>query len=99
MSEFDEQNAGLDPGYLKPGGLLMWGFSHHDDFALWSPVGDPDNWPVVIRRDLPYSGPGWGRYDFGIVEFLVRTFHGRLPADPFSGDELWQNTSPAFERD
>lgn len=98
FSEFPERNEGLDPSYLAPGGLLMWGFNHHDDFAFWSPVGDPDHWPVVIRRDSPQSGPAWVRYDVGIVEFLVRTFHGRLSGNPFSGDDIWGNTSPTFER-
>ncbi|SEN74363.1 hypothetical protein [Actinacidiphila rubida] len=97
-SEFDDGNEGLDPAYLKPGGLLMWGFNHNDDFAFWSPVGDPATWPIVIRRHLPQSGPNWIRYDLGIVEFLVRTFHGQLAGNPFSGDDLWHNTSPTFER-
>ncbi|MFI1092801.1 hypothetical protein [Streptomyces sp. NPDC020917] len=98
VSEFEEENVGLDPAYLEPGGLLMWGFNHDDDVAFWSPVGDPDTWPVVIRRHLPRSGPHWVRYDIGIVEFLVRTFHGRLAVSPFSGDALWGNGSPTFER-
>ncbi|MEY9871643.1 hypothetical protein ABH931_001116 [Streptacidiphilus sp. MAP12-33] len=98
LSEFPEENKGLEPAYLKPGGLLMWGFNQNDDVVFWSPVGDPDTWPVVIRRDLPRSGPNWTRYDFGIVEFLVRTFHGRLAGNPFSGGDLWNNRSPTVER-
>ena len=96
VSEFAEENVGLDPAYLEPGGLLMWGFNQDDDFAFWSPVGDPDTWPIVIRRHLPQSGPYWVRYELGIVEFLVRTFHGRLTVRPFTGDELWHTTSPTF---
>ena len=94
----ENEREGLDPAYLEPGGLLAWGLSQNDDCAFWSPVGDPDTWPVVIRRDLPRSGPNWVRYDFGIVEFLVRTFHGRLAFNPFGTDEIWHNTSPTFER-
>jgi hypothetical protein len=32
------------------------------------------------------------------VEFLVRTFHGRLERNPFSGTDLWENKSPTFAR-
>lgn len=97
VSEFEERNEGLDPAYLEPGALLMWGFNEYDDYAFWHRVGPPDKWPVVLFRYGAHHD-AWLRYDFGIVEFLVRTFYGRLPQKPFSGEELWLNKAPTFER-
>ncbi|MGF1426161.1 hypothetical protein [Kitasatospora sp. LaBMicrA B282] len=96
--EDEKEYESLDPAYLQPGGLLMWGRSQTDDIAFWSPVGDPDQWPVVIRQDPWRPGPTWTRYDMGVVEFLVRTFHGQLADNPFSSDEL-RTQPPSFERD
>lgn len=95
--QFDEP-ADIDPAYLEPAGLVVWGLDLNNDTAFWSPVGEPDTWPVVIRRHNPHSGPTWVRYDFGVVELLTRTLQGRLDGNPFSGDDLWRNESPSFAR-
>ncbi|NUR59999.1 MAG: hypothetical protein HOV87_15220 [Catenulispora sp.] len=95
--QFDEV-ADIEPSYLETGGLITWGFDLNNDTVFWSPVGEPDAWPVVIRRHNPQSGPTWVRYDFGVVELLVHTFQGRLDDNPFSGDDLWRNGSPTFTR-
>ncbi|AUG77207.1 hypothetical protein CFP65_2373 [Kitasatospora sp. MMS16-BH015] len=97
-SEYEEENEGLDPAYLEPGGLLTWGFTQNDDVACWHRVGEPDEWPVVIRHDPWTPGPTWVRHEMGVVEFLVRTIRGQLAANPFTGNELWRDPSPSFER-
>jgi len=98
-SEYDWENEGLDPAYLEPGALLMWAADYNNDnYVFWQPVGDPDEWPVVVYRLVAMPGPNWLRYDVGAVEFLVGTFRGRLSRDPFDGG-LWRNESPTFMRE
>ncbi|NUP49803.1 MAG: hypothetical protein HOW97_21200, partial [Catenulispora sp.] len=84
----------IDPAYLEPGGLVAWGTNPNNDVAFFSPVGDPESWPIVIRRHNPRSGPIWARYDCGFAEFLLRTFRGELAENPFSGEGLWRNEAP-----
>jgi hypothetical protein len=99
-AELEEGVEGIEPEYLVHGGLFVWGLNPDGDSAFWSTAGAPDEWPVVIfRRHHNFDEPAWSRYDCGIVEFLVRTFEGRLQHNPFSGDDLWRNGSPGFRRD
>lgn len=94
-----EGMEGIEPEYLLLGGLFMWGYNPDGDAAFWSTVGEPDQWRVVTcRRHHGPREPAWTRYNCGIVEFLVRTFQGRLPVNPFSGNDLWRNQSPSFRR-
>ncbi|MEZ0091719.1 hypothetical protein [Streptacidiphilus sp. EB129] len=99
-AEQEEGVEGIEPEYLVHGGLFVWGTNPDGDSAFWSTVGEPDEWSVVIfrRHPGPYE-PAWTRYDCGIVEFLMRTFQGRLQRNPFSGTDLWRNESPSFTRD
>ncbi|WP_037606569.1 hypothetical protein [Streptacidiphilus rugosus] len=91
---------GIEPEYLVHGGLYGWGCNPDGDGTFWSTTGAPDEWRVVVcRRHHGPSEPAWTRYDCGIVEFLVRTFQGRLPHNPFSGTDLWGNASPTFARE
>lgn len=91
---------GIEPEYLVQGGLFLWGFAPDGDNAFWSTVGEPDEWQVVtFRRHHGPREPAVTRFDCGIVEFLVRTFQGSLPHNPFSGTNLWGNASPTFCRD
>lgn len=95
----EEGVEGIEPGYLKFGGLLALGYTPDGDGMFWSTTGAPDEWPVVVfRRHHPPLEAAWNRYDCGIVEFLVRVFTGRLERNPFSGDDLWRNESPSFAR-
>ncbi|WP_055586006.1 hypothetical protein [Peterkaempfera griseoplana] len=98
-AEPEEGIEGIEPEYLVHGGLFAWGGNPDGDSAYWSTVGEPDEWRSVIFRRHPVPrGPALTRYDCGIVEFLVRTFQGRLAYNPFSGTDLWRNESPAFVR-
>ncbi|CAG6397426.1 hypothetical protein NMG29_24900 [Streptomyces cocklensis] len=98
-AEMQEGVEGIEPEYLVHGGLFMWGYNPDGDSAFWSTVGEPDGWHVVTcRRHHNFDEPAWTRYDCGIVEFLVRTFQGRLAQNPFSGNDLWGIESPSFRR-
>ncbi|MHA6761480.1 hypothetical protein [Streptacidiphilus sp. PAMC 29251] len=99
-AELEEGVEGIEPEYLVHGGLFVWGLNPDGDSAFWSTVGEPDEWPVVIfRRHHGPGEPAWSRYECGVVEFLVRTFQGRLQRNPFSGTDLWRNEFPSFVRD
>ena len=99
-AEEAEGVEGIEPEYLVHGGLFAWGCTPDGDGAYWSAAGEPDSWSVVVcRRHHGPREPAWTRYDCGIVEFLVRTFQGRLQRNPFSGTDLWRNASPSFARD
>ncbi|MFE6028119.1 hypothetical protein [Streptomyces niveus] len=66
--------------YPVPGGLLEWASSEQADQFYWLTEGpDPDNWPILVKEDIPDS---WQRFDETTGEFIYRMLTERQR--PFS---------------
>lgn len=68
----------------EPGGLLPWGWLDDGTTVLWSPVGEPDMWTVVLRRDDEQAGDHGQLTDTGqrslafVADWVARSQHDRL---------------------
>ncbi|MFB7673922.1 hypothetical protein ACFC26_21185 [Kitasatospora purpeofusca] len=74
--------------------LLSWGLTSSSDILCWDvSLDDPDSWPVVVFNRGRAS---WGRYDCGMVKFLVGIFCREFDDIPIGEVSLWGNAGPRF---
>ena len=78
------------PAFPEPGGLIYLGGDSDADVVFYRAVGEPDDWPIVVRRrHHGFRESGWTQYDCGLVDFLMRMFHREFETDPLGGNPLW----------
>jgi len=93
--EFPEFHAPF-PIFPAHPGLLPWGFTDNGDTLSWltDPPNNSQKWPIICLDDK--SSQNFDRFDFGLLEFLVRWLSNELQVPSVTPPDMFPLPQPVF---